>query len=127
MFKKISSWFYSYDKCKLNYKKFDFLIICIICILCIGFTERTFQNDTFYSIPIGRDILKYGVDMIDHYSIHNIAYTYPHWLFDVIVYLLYSLGGFKILYFFSIFMYIIIGLLLYFLSVNLFKNRFNSS
>ena len=127
MFKKISSWFYSYDKYKLNYKRFDFLIIGIICILCIGFTERTFQNDTFYSIPIGRDILKYGVDMIDHYSIHNIAYTYPHWLFDVIVYLLYSLGGFKILYFFSIFMYIIIGLLLYFLSVNLFKNRFVSS
>ena len=37
--------------------------------------------------------------MKDHFSfIPDIIYTYPHWLFDSFIYLLYSLGGFKLIY-----------------------------
>ncbi len=38
---------------------------------------KMIQNDTFYYIKIGEDILKYGVDMIDHYSIHNLNIFAP--------------------------------------------------
>ena len=126
MLDKLRKYFYKFDKYNFNYKKFDLLFIFIVIILCFGFTWRSFQNDTFYSITIGRDILKYGVDMIDHYSIHSLPYTYPHWLYDIIIYLLYSFGGFKLLYIFTIFLYILIGILLYFLTLNLYKNRFVS-
>ena len=102
---------------------FNILVIIVICLICVGYTTKTLQNDTFYTITIGKDILKYGVDMIDHYSIHSIAYTYPHWLYDVGVYLVYSVGCFNLLYIASILAYITIGLLLYFLTNNLYKNR----
>lgn len=111
----------------MKYKKFDLLIIVIITIICLGYTYIAFENDIFYSIASGRDILKYGVDMIDHYSIHSLAYSYPHWLFDLIAYFIYCFGGFKGLYFSAIIVYIAIGVLLYFLTINLYKNRFISA
>ncbi len=126
MLNSIKSWFYKYDKYKLDVRKFDIFVIVIICLLCIGFTGKVFQNDTFYTIPIGRDILRYGVDMLDHYSFHGLPYTYPHWLFDVIIYLIYLFDGFRAIYIFSICLYMVIGILLYFLTVNLYNNRFVS-
>lgn len=107
-------------------KKFDILIIIAIFLICIGYTDKTFQNDTFYTIKIGESILKNGVDMIDHFSIHNLVYTYPHWLYDLLVYLIFNLTGFQGLYYTTIIIYIIIGLLLYFLNKNLSKNSFIS-
>ena len=52
--------------------------------------KKVLQNDTFYTIKIGELILNNGIDMMDHFSIHsNLAYTYPHWLYDVFIYLIY--------------------------------------
>ena len=42
--------------------------IIILILICITFTRKTFQNDTFYTIKIGKSILKNGIDMKDHYS-----------------------------------------------------------
>lgn len=60
--------------------KIRFFTVFSIVFLCIGFTIKSFQNDTFYIIKLGADILKNGVDLVDHYCwIANLSYTYPHW------------------------------------------------
>ena len=75
-------------------KKFNILIIIIVIFLCYMLTPIVFQNDTFYTIKIGELILNNGIDMLDHFSIHNIAYTYPHWLYDVFIYIIYHFFSF---------------------------------
>ena len=76
-------------------KKFAWFFIIWICILGMGLIRKTFQNDTFYTIEIGELILNNGIDMMDHFSFHSgLAYTYPHWLYDVFIYLCYSIGGY---------------------------------
>ena len=84
---------------KDNAKNFKYMFIIWILILCIGFVRRTLQNDTFYTIKIGKLILDNGIDMLDHFSFHtNLAYTYPHWLYDVLMYLIYHLFNYPGLY-----------------------------
>ena len=74
------------------------LVFIILLLVAISGVYKSIQNDTFYSIKIGEDILKYGVDMVDHYSFHDLAYTYPHWLYDVVVSKIYNLFGYLGLY-----------------------------
>ena len=76
-------------------KKFVLFFIIWICIFGAGLVKKVLQNDTFYTIEIGELILNNGIDMMDHFSFHeNLAYTYPHWLYDVFIYLCYSVGGY---------------------------------
>ena len=104
-------------------KKKTFIIdsIIMIVMLCASFTVKTFQNDTFYTIKVGESILKNGIDMVDHFSWHDLAYTYPHWLFDIAVYKLYDLGGLNALYVTNIIVFIAIGVS--FLLINLKQNK----
>lgn len=95
--------------------------IIMIILICTAFTIKTFQNDTFYTIKVGESIIKNGIDMQDHFSWHNLAYTYPHWLYDIIVYKIYNKFSFDGLYGFSIICFIITGLVFYF--VNLKQNK----
>lgn len=79
----------------------NFLVVFLIIIFVFAIVPRTFQNDTFYTITIGRDILQYGFDGLEHYSWHDgLSYTSPHWLFDVVNYLIYNLYSFDGLYIF---------------------------
>ena len=87
-------------------KKYLILSMIIIVILCICLTPIAFQNDTFYTIKIGELIFNNGIDMQDHFSLHSLPYTYPHWLYDFVIYLIYSISGFTSLYIFNIFCYI---------------------
>ena len=88
--------------------RFNILAILLIAIFCFSITPITLQNDTFYTIKIGEHITKNGIDMHDPFSFHDISYTYPHWLYDVCIYLIYSIGGqMRNLYFYSCFMYCI--------------------
>ena len=77
----------------INNKYFTLILVLILLVLSGSILVKTFQNDTFYSIKIGKLILNNGIDMMDHFSFHNIAYTYPHWLYDVFIYLIYKLDG----------------------------------
>ena len=46
-------------------KKIYYIVLTITAILLVlACTKIVFQNDTFYSIKIGQDILKYGIDFI---------------------------------------------------------------
>ena len=84
-------------------KKFILFFTIWICILAIGLVKKTFQNDTFYTIEIGELIMNNGIDMMDHFSFHtDLAYTYPHWLYDVFIYLIYVIGGYAGIYVSSI-------------------------
>ena len=74
------------DKTKI---KFNVMAIILIAIFCISIAPVTLQNDTFYTIKIGEYIINNGIDMHDPFSYHDIGYTYPHWLYDTSIYLIY--------------------------------------
>ncbi len=104
-------------------KKFRILVISIIIILCIVFTKKVFQNDTFYTIKLGELILNNGIDMLDHFSIHTLSYTYPHWLYDVFIYIIYHFFSFTGLYISTIILFIILMLTVYFTNLKLYKKE----
>lgn len=95
-------------------KKFKCFFIIWILILIIGLVRKTLQNDTFYTIKIGELILKNGIDMLDHFSFHTgLIYTYPHWLYDVFIYLIYHSFGYAGIYISSIILLYILLLLVF--------------
>ncbi len=108
-------------------KKFNILSVILILLVSITITNKTFQNDTFYIIKVGQSILQNGVDMIDHFSIHSIIYPYEHWLYNLFIYLIYYLWGFKGIYISTICLCFILGLAIYFCNIKLTKNQLVSS
>ena len=110
------------DKKLLNIA-FNILAVFCIAIFCIALTPKTFQNDTFYTIKVGQGIREWGIDGQDHYSFIDLPYTYPHWLYDVIMSLLFDfLGGWTALYISTIVLSCILGILLYFTLKKVTKN-----
>ena len=107
--------------------KFTIIALILIAIICIALTPVTFQNDTFYTIKIGEHITNYGVDMQDPFSWHeNLPYTYPHWLYDLITYLIYSVFGFTGLYIATCILSVILGWSIYLVNTKIAKNQFFS-
>ena len=119
--------------------KIKFHILAFVCIIifCFAITPVTFQNDTYYTISIGKHIVETGkVDMMDPFSWHeDLPYTYPHWAYDVGTYLVYQLGevtgigGFCAIYLATILLCMILGVVIYFTSNKVCKNplsAFNS-
>lgn len=94
----------------------------IIAVLAIVSVKLLLQNDTFYSIAIGKHIMRHGVDGIDPFSYHNLPYTYPHWLFDVAVYLIYHAFGVVGIYLATCILAVILGLLIYYACSKLSRN-----
>ena len=104
-------------------KKFRVLLITIIIVMCIILTNKVFQNDTFYTIKLGELVLNNGIDMLDHFSIHNISYTYPHWLYDIFIYIIYHFFSFTGIYISSIILFIILMLIIYYTNLKLNKSE----
>ena len=100
--------------------------IIILIMICMAFVRKPFQNDTFYTIKIGKSILKNGIDMKDHFSWHNLAYTYPHWLYDVVIYKIYDIFKFSGLYIFNILCFMLIAISFYLINLKLNKSYFLS-
>ena len=107
-------------------KKYFIVSFIIIIVLCIITTPIVFQNDTFYTIKIGNYIIHNGIDMLDHFSFHNLPYTYPHWLYDCLIYLIYSIHGFTSLYIFNIFCFIVLITLIFYFNNKYTKSKFIS-
>ena len=102
---------------------FNILAIFCIAVFCFALTPKEFQNDTFYTIKLGQSIRVDGIDGVDHYSIHGLPYTYPHWLYDVIISLIYDyVGGFTGIYISTAILAIILGITLYFTVKKISKN-----
>ena len=104
--------------------KFTILAIILIAIFCVALTPVTFQNDTYYTIKIGEHITQYGIDMQDPFSWHrDLAYTYPHWLYDLLTYLIYSAFGMNGIYITTCILSVILGITLYLTNNKLVKNQ----
>ena len=105
--------------------KIGFNVVAIVCILIFSavLAPITLQNDTFYTIKIGEHILESGIDMAkDPFSFHNIPYTYPHWLYDVAIYFIYSIGGMIGIYISTILLSCILGITIYLVNKKIVKN-----
>lgn len=107
-----------------NNIKFNLLAIVSIIIFCVAISPITLQNDTFYTIKIGEEIVNTKtIDMQDAFSWHNLPYTYPHWAYDVIIYLIYNIGGMAGIYISTILLSSVLGLTIY-ATINKFsKNK----
>jgi hypothetical protein len=78
-------------------KVFSYILIIILIVIAIVFvTKKQFQNDTFYSIRVGKILVHEGIHALDIDTIswhENLKYCNPHWLSDIIIYLSYSLDA----------------------------------
>ena len=109
-----------------NHKKIIFGIIAIILIALFAFsiTPKQMQNDIFYTVRIGSLIRENGIDGLDHFSWHeNLPYTYPHWLYDVGMSLIYDIGGFNAIYISTVIFSILLGISIYVVNSKLAKNK----
>ena len=106
-------------------RKFNIIAIIAIVIMCISITPIGLQNDTFYSVKIGEHIIENGgIDMKDPFSWHeDLDYTYPHWLYDVIMYLIHAFGGWDAIYISTILLCCVLGIIVYVTNIKLSKNN----
>ena len=103
---------------------FTIVAVIILTIFCLCLAPVTFQNDTYYTIKIGEYIKNFGIDMMDHFSWHeNLSYTYPHWLYDFVTYLIYSISGFKGIYVTTCILSAILGVSIFLVNSKLTKNK----
>lgn len=104
--------------------KFNIIAIVSILIFCFAISPIALQNDTFYTIKIGEYILEHGIHMEqDPFSIHTIPYTYPHWLYDVGIYLIYSIAGMNGIYLSTVILCMILGITIYLTNQKIVKNE----
>lgn len=104
--------------------KFTIVAIIVITIFSIALTPVTFQNDTYYTIKVGEHIAQYGIDGQDPFSWHeDLAYTYPHWGYDLITYFIYQAFGFTGIYITTCLLSVILGICIYLVNTKLAKNQ----
>lgn len=112
---------------KKDFKGLWFHLVAIVCILlfCAALAPKTLQNDTYYTIKIGEYIFNNGVGDLteDLYSWHELPYTYPHWLYDLMVFVIYNSFGHTGIYVSTIVFTGILGLSVYALSNMKSKNK----
>ena len=113
------------EKFKINTGvKFTIIAIVLIAVFCVALTPITLQNDTYYTIKVGEHILKDGIDMQDPFSWHeDLAYTYPHWGYDVATYIIYLLSGMTGIYVTTCILSVILGITIYVVNTKLVKNK----
>ena len=103
---------------------FEIIAIILIALFSFSLAPKRLQNDTFYTIKLGNLIKENGIDMKDHFSWHeDLPYTYPHWLYDVIMSCIYNLGEWKGIYISVCILSIILGIIIYEVNRKLNKNQ----
>ena len=105
-------------------KIFELIAIILILIFAFSITPKQLQNDIFYTIKIGNLIQQNGMDGVDHFSWHEgLPYTYPHWLYDVGMSLIYNFGGFNAIYISTCIFSCILGICIYVVNSKITKNK----
>ena len=103
---------------------FTMIALILIVVFSIALTPVTFQNDTYYTIKIGEHIAQEGIDMKDPFSWHeDLAYTYPHWLYDLLTYEIYQAFGMDGIYIVTCILSVILGITIYLTNTKLVKNQ----
>ena len=107
-------------------KRLVFISIIVIILLGIILCNISLSdsNDTFYLIKIGESIFKNGLDLKDHYSwIAGLSYTYPHWLYSILIYFIFHNFGFIGIYLGCIIVFIILGIIIYYVNLKINKSN----
>ena len=103
---------------------FTIIALILIAVFSIALTPVTFQNETYYTIKIGEHIAQEGIDMKDPFSWHeDLAYTYPHWLYDLLTYEIYHAFGMDGIYIVTCILSAILGIIIYLTNTKLVKNQ----
>lgn len=104
---------------------FDIGVVLSIILYAIAIAPKTLQNDTYYTIPIGEYISQNGIWNLteDIFSWHELPYTYPHWLYDLMMYYIYNIGGHLAIYISTMVFTAILGMSIYLSSSKFSKNR----
>lgn len=110
---------------KIRKITFDVTIIITLFLIAISVTPKTLQNDTFYNIKVGEWIYNNGISNLteDTFSWHDLPYTYPHWLYDLGIFIIYNLFDYDGIYVSTMIIYGLIGTLVYFFTKNKSKNE----
>lgn len=115
------------DDKKLTRKEriFDLLMTIGLVIFAISLSPRNLQNDTFYTIKCGEYIFNNGIFHLtsDPFSWLDLPYCFPHWLYDLMMYVIYAKFGFDGIYISTIVFASIFGLALYDLCLYKSQNR----
>ncbi len=110
-----------------KFQNIIFHIIAIICIILVGcaIAPKTLQNDTFYTIAIGEEIYNNGISDLtqDRYSWHELPYTYPHWLYDLGIFIIYNSFGHAGIYASTMILSSLLGISIYALCNKKSKNK----
>lgn len=108
-------------------QKIIFIIVAVSCIVLFAFaiSPKTLQNDTYYTIKIGEYIYENGISNLteDIFSWHELPYTYPHWLYDLGVFLIYNTFGHAGIYASTIILASLLGIVIYQLCSKLSNNK----
>lgn len=117
---------------KSNKLKFNIIIIVAIILFTISTVPKTLQEDTYYMIKVGEYICQNGMSVIEERIepfawVDGLIYTYPHWLLDVIFYIIYNTFDFTGIYVFTVLIAIIIYLLIYYTNIKVSKNHIISA
>ena len=109
---------------KNNRYKFHVIIVFLLILFCAGIAPKALQNDTFYTIKVGEYISQNGIGNLkeDPFSWIELPYTFPHWLYDLIIYSIYSIAGMNGIYASTIVLTCILGISIYFTSNKISKN-----
>ena len=104
---------------------FNIIVALCIALFAIAISPKTLQNDTFYTIKIGEYISQNGISDLteDYFSWHELPYTYPHWLYDLILFEIYNIGGQAGIYISTIILVALLGGIIYLLSSKSSENK----
>ena len=104
---------------------FNIVVTISIILFAIAISPKSLQNDTFYTIKVGEYIAQNGISDLtqDTFSWHELPYTYPHWLYDFVMYLIYNVSGQAGIYISTIILTAILGGTIYLSSSKFSKNK----
>lgn len=92
------------------------LLAVLVIFFSISIVNKSFQNDTFFTIAIGQNILENGIENKEVLTWHeNLEFTNVRWLFSVGIATIYNACGFIGIYIFTLIISAAIGCTIYFI------------
>ena len=110
---------------KMRKFAFNFAVIVSLFLIAASVTPKEFQNDTFYNIKVGEWIYNNGISDLteDQHSWLDLPYTFPHWLYDLCIFLVYNTFGYDSIYVSTMIIYGLIGTIAYIYTKNKSNNN----
>ena len=95
-------------------KKLYIACMCFIILIVSTLITRTMQNDTYFTIATGNQIIENGYDNLDHLSWHEDLNFYKlRWIFDIVIATIYNNFSFEGIYIFVLIIASITGITLF--------------